>query len=94
MTKIYNEQDIDKPNIKITPKEIKKKALSLAKENVDKMNPYFSFIMKIRGTYNLNYKEDKGYYYRVSIAPYSYIDVSTDGDVIESYFFNGQYDCF
>ena len=91
MTEIFNEGSFDKPNIKVTPKEIKKTALSLAKENVDKMKSPFSATVKLKGTYYLSYKKNKGYYYHVSINS-SFIDINTDGEVIDSNFFNGVYE--
>ena len=90
MNHIHRNKENVKANIKVTKKELKEKAFALAKtkENSSKMA---GNVNNIKGTYRLEYSEEKGFYYRITLNKTSYVYIDVNGKVIDSYFFNGIY---
>lgn len=90
MNHIHRNKENLKADIKITKKELKEKAIALAKkkENSSKMA---GNINSIKGSYRLEYTEEKDFYYHIILNETSYVDIDVNGEVIESYFFNGMY---
>ena len=84
-------ENIETENL-ISIEEIKKKALNLANENVDKIFASYERNKEIKGEYYLEYNIEDNLYYNFILNNYSTIKIDAiTGDILYSYFFNGIY---
>lgn len=88
MNHIHKNIKNKKAKIKVSKRELRKKAMSLAKHNSKEMAglPFL-----INGKYRLEYTYNKGFYYNITLNKTSHVHINTNGKVIEEYFFNGMY---
>ena len=88
MNHIHKNIKNKKAIIKVSKREIRKKSIALAKQNSSAMA---GFPFLINGKYRLEYTDNKGFYYNVTLNKTSHIYIDTNGKVIYDYFFNGIY---
>lgn len=83
---LHNTKEL-KAKINISKKELRKKAMSLAKKHSKEMD---TTRLNINGKYHLEYTKEKGFYYKVILNNGSYIQIDTNGNIIDEYYFNGK----
>lgn len=88
MNHIHKNIKNKKAKIKVSKRELRKISMSLAKQNSKEMA---GFPFLINGKYRLEYTDNKGFYYNVTLNKTSHVYIDTNGKVIDDYFFNGIY---